>query len=427
MNADLLEKKAWTQAYVNGLPDSAFAVVSGGGEKDEDGRTKPRSLRHLPFRDASGSTDLAHLRNALARLDQIDASDADKAKARKILQAAAKEAGIGQAAEKMEHAAMTFDDAMMRRKARRIYEALGEQYGALMETLNSIQSSDDEDKMTSMKQAMTDFADSVRTSMPKMIADIDEDDDMEKAGRKISADRMAKLKIALKTLTDIIAEQEMDMAEKKVDASTMSKLGSRLAALFAPAMGADAETVTALEKAAAGTSEPPIPDSVQAVLSKANDAIAKLEAANTTQAAELKTNGEALVKAQAELAAMKEQADLRKFADEVAGYKEIGLDPAKDAQLLKSIDEKLPKEMADRIRELFKAQLAQKAAAGLMTEIGSSGAGPEPSSAVAQVETKMGELMAKTATLTAEAARSAVFTANPGLYERWRDETLVRI
>tara|TARA_R100000458_G_C8245077_1_gene223228 strand:- start:516 stop:1190 length:675 start_codon:yes stop_codon:yes gene_type:complete len=72
----------------NDLPDSDFAYIEPGGKKDAEGKTVPRSLRHLPINDA------AHVRNALARLDQTDISpEAKKAALRKI-KAAAKKFGI---------------------------------------------------------------------------------------------------------------------------------------------------------------------------------------------------------------------------------------------------------------------------------------------------------------------------------------------
>ncbi len=80
-------------AHQNDLPDDAFAHVEP-GEKDESGRTTPRSKRHLPYRHADGSIDMAHLRNALARLSQTNISEAAKASARRKLVAAAKEVGI---------------------------------------------------------------------------------------------------------------------------------------------------------------------------------------------------------------------------------------------------------------------------------------------------------------------------------------------
>jgi len=66
-----LEKAKWTTAYVNDLPDSAFLYVENTGKKDEDGKTVPRSARHLPFRDKQGNYDCRHLHAAAARANQI--------------------------------------------------------------------------------------------------------------------------------------------------------------------------------------------------------------------------------------------------------------------------------------------------------------------------------------------------------------------
>ena len=62
--AKVVDKARVFGAARNDLPDSAFAYIESGGEKDEGGRTKPRSLRHYPIQDA------AHARNALARASQ---------------------------------------------------------------------------------------------------------------------------------------------------------------------------------------------------------------------------------------------------------------------------------------------------------------------------------------------------------------------
>lgn len=74
---------------VNNLPDASFLYIESGGEKDDDGKTKPRSLRHFPYKDESGKIDLPHLRNAIARIPQADIPDDMKeklqAKARKLL------------------------------------------------------------------------------------------------------------------------------------------------------------------------------------------------------------------------------------------------------------------------------------------------------------------------------------------------------
>ncbi len=73
---EVLEGRAkWSAAYVNDLPDSAFLYIEPGGEKDEDGKTVPRSLRKLPVKDAEGNYDCPHLANAAARANQVKLSD----------------------------------------------------------------------------------------------------------------------------------------------------------------------------------------------------------------------------------------------------------------------------------------------------------------------------------------------------------------
>lgn len=85
-----IRKAVWTTAYINDLPDSAFLYIAPGGKKDSEGKTTPRSLRKLPYRDANGSVDLPHLRNALARLSRTQGIPADekdriRAKAERLL------------------------------------------------------------------------------------------------------------------------------------------------------------------------------------------------------------------------------------------------------------------------------------------------------------------------------------------------------
>lgn len=89
----------WDTKYINDLPDKCFAYIKPGGEKDEEGKTAPRALRYLPYRDKDGKVDLPHLRNALSRLPQTKLAPEEKAKARKVLIDAAREAGVGEYSE----------------------------------------------------------------------------------------------------------------------------------------------------------------------------------------------------------------------------------------------------------------------------------------------------------------------------------------
>lgn len=68
----------WDTAFINRLPDAAFAVIAPGGKKDSEGKTVPRTLRKLPHHGMNvkkstenSSVDVLHLRNALARMNQV--------------------------------------------------------------------------------------------------------------------------------------------------------------------------------------------------------------------------------------------------------------------------------------------------------------------------------------------------------------------
>jgi len=82
------EAAQMTRQNINNLPDSDFAYIEPGGKKDEEGKTVPRSLRHLPIHDA------AHVRNALARLPQTNIPPAAKKAALSKIKRAAKKFDI---------------------------------------------------------------------------------------------------------------------------------------------------------------------------------------------------------------------------------------------------------------------------------------------------------------------------------------------
>ncbi|MCP4678729.1 MAG: hypothetical protein GY854_25110 [Deltaproteobacteria bacterium] len=63
-------KAQWSREYINDLPDSAFLHIEPSGEKDEDGKTAPRALRHFPVRNHEGELDVPHVQNAIARIPQ---------------------------------------------------------------------------------------------------------------------------------------------------------------------------------------------------------------------------------------------------------------------------------------------------------------------------------------------------------------------
>ncbi|HXH82561.1 MAG TPA: HK97 family phage prohead protease [Candidatus Tectomicrobia bacterium] len=104
-------KAVWSAAFINDLPDSAFAVILPGGEKDETGRTTPRDLRKLPHHGPDGEVDLPHLRNALARLDQTDMPEEYREQARRHLERHARALGIGGRKELVDLALLAIEHA----------------------------------------------------------------------------------------------------------------------------------------------------------------------------------------------------------------------------------------------------------------------------------------------------------------------------
>jgi len=72
----LFQAAKWTTAYINDLSDSSFCYIGPGGKKDSEGKTVPRTLRHLPYKDENGNIDEPHLNNAMARVTQMRLSSA---------------------------------------------------------------------------------------------------------------------------------------------------------------------------------------------------------------------------------------------------------------------------------------------------------------------------------------------------------------
>lgn len=70
------DEAKWSTAFINDLPDISFAVIASGGEKDDGGKTTPRSKRHLPHhgkidKHTSTNVDEPHLKNAASRVNQL--------------------------------------------------------------------------------------------------------------------------------------------------------------------------------------------------------------------------------------------------------------------------------------------------------------------------------------------------------------------
>lgn len=97
------DKATWDSAYINALPNAAFAVVEPGYKEgdNKNARHLPHHTKNVQSATEDSSVDEAHLRNALARMNQIQAvldgvsTEAIRAKAKSHLVGHAKRMGIG--------------------------------------------------------------------------------------------------------------------------------------------------------------------------------------------------------------------------------------------------------------------------------------------------------------------------------------------
>ncbi len=70
------DEAKWSTAFINNLPDISFAAIAPGGKKDDEGKTVPRTKRHLPHHGnisthTTTNVDKPHLENAASRVNQI--------------------------------------------------------------------------------------------------------------------------------------------------------------------------------------------------------------------------------------------------------------------------------------------------------------------------------------------------------------------
>lgn len=87
-------EKRWTAAEKKDLPDTSFAYIAAGGEKDADGKTAPRNLRFFPIKNADGTPNASGVRSALRSIPLSSLTESAKKRALKAAAAAAKKLGI---------------------------------------------------------------------------------------------------------------------------------------------------------------------------------------------------------------------------------------------------------------------------------------------------------------------------------------------
>lgn len=482
--AGAVDKAEWDAAYINALPDSAFAYVEPGGDTDADGKTTPRALRHLPYKNSSGAVDLPHLRNALSRLPQTNLSAAAKASAERKLNAAAKEAGVGDAAAKRHSAADTtamiadlvkrlprvqkemyldgaagapasFDEVMLTRTLSEVTDALNQDVWALYDSLCQILRSDATDKGTRLKDSLGQFLQAVTEELADWTDDAT--GDVTKAGRKISGARMKMLKDMHAMLGDMIQGAEYakggaatapapEAPQAQDDEAPNNKETDMPAGTPVKADKASVEKHVLEALAELGIAEPTVEqvEKMQARLPRAavkpataEDVLKAMDPAvrayvdgiqKRAEAAEAKA-GEAETIAKAE----RESRVRSEYISKAGAFNLLGMKADDDWMVLREVDERLTPDVSKRVKELLRGAVAKIKAGTLFGERGQGGDASAAGSAVAEVERRATALMGDVAKhvngkpLTREAAITKVFEEDRELYEQYRTETQVKV
>lgn len=405
-----VDKAKWTTAYINTLPDASFAVIESGGTKDDEGKTTPRSLRHLPYKDADGKVDLPHLRNALARLPQSSLSAELKARAQKKLDAAAKEAGVGDYAKarqglatlapallaKMDAASATFGELAGVEQARNQF---GGMVNTLCESIYGILNDAEADRPSMLQQSVAQFAAAVTAKIAEWFGTV------EKVGAKMAGDRLTKFKAAMEALQEIMSEVEGMMSDTKKSTDP--------AALEKRATDAEAKVAELTKQVTELQAKVPKDDDV--LKSLPDDIRKRVEKAEADAAA-------AIAKAEAE-------EDKRITAEFVKRAQELGV-PAKPEEfgpILKRITQgKSTEADLTEIERVLKALTEQVRKGALFTEQGRSGA-DSTQDASGRLDAICKQQIAEGKAKNYREALASAKTQHPDLWEQARHESRVRV
>lgn len=377
-----LNKAEWTTAYINDLPDSSFAVIESGGEKDEDGKTKPRLLRHLPYKDVDGKVDLPHLRNALARLPQTDLSSELKSKAQKVLAAAAKDVGVGE-------------------------------YGKRGDESN-------------LKDKLWGFVKGLFAKEPDDDSDIQKTmEELSKAGRAISAPRLGMLKQMRELIDQLIVdgekylEGESQTAKRRNDQVNWDEIKKSLseeARKYIEDLEKKVAQVDELNTKVIDLEKKLVDSGKDKEKNKKDDIWKGVNPEVRKRMEDMEKRAK-----DAEELAKKERDEriTREYIAKVTAYQALPVKPEEFGLVLKSLAEKDPENYA-KIEAVLKVADEAIVKGGLFAELGRSGnAG---SNALQKAEAFVTEMIQKSAGLTKEQAIAKVWIEHPELYVEYERE-----
>jgi hypothetical protein len=348
---------------------------------------------------------------ALAQLRAVEASKRRRGAKKAVLDAMGKVFGWpDEPDEPLEKAdeppPPTFTEALMREKMDEVMEDLSDHVWALRSTLYGILASAATNKAELVSGALDQFKASAGGCVTQWLGD----GEVEKAGRKISTERLARLKEMSETLSRLIAEAEAAPQGKREAADASLAKQARLS-------GAKPQEGEGM----------PTQEEFDAVMKR-------LETLEGTagQATELKkqldeTNAK-LASAEEKVAKAEETAqqekDLRETQETIALAKRLGLNPDDDAAVIKALRSKDP-EGWTWVEKQLTALRAQVKAGHLFKTAGRDGTSEPLAGAEDEAFRRADELVAKDAKLSQNDALARVFRDDPALYRRYKSETSV--
>ena len=343
--------------------------------------------------------------------------------------------------------ATSFSEALMHRQMGDMTAEIGEMIGAFYEAVQSaISDGDEADKPAAVKRALAQFAEAIKG----VVADWS----VAKAGRKVSAARLKRLKDVKGHIDAIIAEAEATSAwvGKEAPAEPVAvakRLNSEggivmdekvLAGLPAEIQKAWKDLKAAVAKltedvaaavgardAAVGARDAAVADAKQAREQLAAAAPAKPEDIWKGVHPDVRKAHEAAVaRAESAEALAKTERDERLkgvYISKAASFKGLPVKADDDWQVLKAVEEKLEPAQSKRIFELLKAGDEAVIASKAFAEIGRGGV-PELGGAEAKINKLAEDVVAKSAApITIEQARVRVMELHPELYAEHVRET----
>ena len=200
---ETVKAEKWSTAYINSLPDSAFLLV----HRPVKNKAKDRAL---PVYDKNGKLDADHVRNALARINQVKGfSKEEVAKAKKKLIRLAKKLGISVSATNSGGKDNMSEDIKVLQEKVEEFERIVSEKDSKIEAL-----SQQVEELKEAKEEVTSLKAELDTLREKIEEDDDAEDDDEVA---VLQSELEKIKSELSEATEAKKSLEQEIADMKAE------------------------------------------------------------------------------------------------------------------------------------------------------------------------------------------------------------------